>query len=135
MPVETVEILDVELQVMVLVVRELVVCARPCSVLYARFRVFMVLAVAVLVIRVAVLTRLVESSWPVVVDMVRASMEPVSEVRTLPGFPVRAWKLMVKTLSVPAEADMASMVLPLAVENFRERMVMLMAVAVFMNPL
>ena len=111
-PVETVETLTVELQVMALVIRELVVCTRPCSVLYARFRVFMVLAVAVLVTRrVAVLARLVESSWPVVVDMARASMLPLSEVRTLPGFPVRAWKLMVTTLRVPAEADMASMVI------------------------
>ena len=96
----------------------------------------MVLAVAVLVTRrVAVLARDVDISRPVVVDMVKASMDPLSDVRLLPGFPVRLWKLMLKTLSVPAEADMASMVLPLAVENFRERMVMLMAVAVFMNPL
>jgi len=95
-----------------------------------------VLAVAVLVTRrVAVLARDVDISRPVVVDMVRASMLPFSEVRTLPGFPVRLWKLMVKTLSVPAEADMASMVLPLAVENFRERMVILMAMASLMNPL
>jgi hypothetical protein len=95
-PVETVETLTVELQVMVLVIR---------------FCVFMVLVVAVLVTKsVAVLARLVESSWPVVVDMVKASMLSLSEVRTLPGFRVRAWKLMVKTLRVPAEADMASMV-------------------------
>ena len=97
-PVETVETLTV-------------VGTRPCSVLYSRFRVFMVLAVAVLVTKsVAVLARLVESGWLVVVDMVKASMLPLSEVRTLPGFPVRAWKLMVKTLRMPAETDMASMV-------------------------
>lgn len=96
----------------------------------------MVLAVAVLVTRrVAVLARDVDIRRPVVVDMVKASIVPLSDERLLPGFPVRLSKLMLKTLSVPAEADMASMVLPLAVENFRERMVMLMAVAVFMNPL